>query len=254
MSKLRPGVDAGKRLFACSDLTVWQSVDELHDEDIVDRVKDLKKVQQQYRALGDQLLRIDGASLSKKDLLLVVQWKFLVGKPRQALLKHLNANTEHSVQQHSTAAIQLARSIPTFTAGTNDRSDAKAEIKQAIEALTNLHGVGPATASAVLSLVRPDVFAYMYDEAIESCGLKRTYNMTTYLAVNEHCQSVADKLGIRAWTTARVARALWTASRAKAFGLYDHTTSLTQNKTLKRVDEQSQKANPEKKRQKRSQT
>jgi hypothetical protein len=237
MSKPRPGVDSGKRLFACTDLQVWQSVDDQHDQHIVPLVKDLKAIQQRYRALGDELMHNNNKTyITKKELLLVVQWKFAVGKPRHALMKHLNANTESSVQEHSTAAIQLARSV---AVGNTETKENAVIIKKAIEALMNLQGVGPATASAVLCLVRPDVFAYMYDETIESCGLKRTYNLNTYLVMNDNCHNIAVKLGNQEWTAARVSRTLWTASRAKANGLQDHTAPIVSSNKLKRVENQS---------------
>jgi hypothetical protein len=258
MSKLRPGVDAGKRLFTCADLKVWLSVEEKHQQTLLDRIKDLKDIDQRYRSLGELLSQESKTYITQDELLLVVRWKFLVGKPRQALMKHLHSNTQLSVQEHSTAAIQFARSIsPPKNTPKEDFTETRDTIKKALEALMNLKGVGPATASAVLSLVRPDCFAYMYDEAIESCGLKRTYNLSTYISVNGHCQNIANKLNgnndnNERWTTSRVARALWIASRAKASGLQDYTEFVSRDK-LKRVDHgQCQDTKQGPKRQKRS--
>jgi hypothetical protein len=255
MSKLRPGVDAGKRLFTCTDLKVWLSVEEQFDRQILERIKDLKDIDQQYHALGEHLSHESKTHITKEELLICVRWKFLVGKPRQALMKLLHSNTETSVQEYSTTSIKFARSISPTNTPKEDIAEIRDKVKKAMEALMNLKGVGPATASTVLSLVRPDFFAYMYDEAIESCGLKRTYNLSTYITVNEHCQNIANNLNGNnddKWTASRVARALWTASRAKAYGLPDHTAISSRDK-LKRVDNgQSQDAKQGTKRQKRS--
>jgi len=40
-------------------------------------------------------------------------------------------------------------------------------MQEAITEMGKLQGVGPATASAILTLVRPDVFCYLYDEVID---------------------------------------------------------------------------------------
>ena len=214
MSKPRPGVAAAKRLAKCSDNNTWESVEALLPE-VVNHVDGLKKIEKDVR---ERLLPKDSRKtfITKEDLLAVVNWKFSVGKPRHALMKHLKSNTETSVRENSSAAFAKARNAGTKTA--------LAMTKNALEDLINLKGVGPATASAVLALVRPDLFAYMYDEAIECFLPKRTYTMSTYLTLNTHCTEIASKLG-HGWTTSRVARALWTAARANAYGLHDHTLS-----------------------------
>lgn len=57
--------------------------------------------------------------------------------------------------------------------------------KGAINALTTLTAVGPATASAVLAAAAPEKFAFMADEAIDSVGVgPRNYSLSQYLAFN----------------------------------------------------------------------
>jgi hypothetical protein len=171
-------------------------------------------------------------------------------------MKHLESNSESSVQEHSRHSIEIARTeIPDGqqdgTAMTHVMSLSKERIKKALEALMNLKGVGPATASAILSLVRPDSFAYMYDEAIESCLLKRTYNLSTYLTFNDQCMLVAATLD-NGWTARRVARALWTAAKALAYGLHDHTNNLpTQRKATRGLDNKHE-SKPKRRRTKRA--
>jgi hypothetical protein len=106
----------------------------------------------------------NGIILLPDELLTVVQWILSVGKPRNALLKLLKANSDATIiEKHSKAAFAKARQIP------ND-----ATIKEAMEDLMELQGIGPATASAILALVEPEIFGYMYDETIETFIPKRS--------------------------------------------------------------------------------
>ena len=102
MSKPRPGVEAGKRLFACQNIEVWQLVDTQHDIHVLDQIKTLKQVDIQYRALGTLLNEQGKEFITKDELLLVVKWKFLVGKARPALMKHLHSNSDDDVKKSST--------------------------------------------------------------------------------------------------------------------------------------------------------
>jgi hypothetical protein len=220
MSKPRPGMAAAKRLVGCSDRKIWSLVEAMYPE-VVTKIDGLKEIDEEYSSLGGLLLSKEDTSkqyITKDELLkVVVKWKFKVGKPRLALMKHLNSNTETSVVEHSTDAIEKAR---TAAYKTEDSTT-----KKALEDLTKLKGVGPATASAILVLVQPDAFAYMYDEVIECFLPKRTYTLKTYMSLNEGCLEIASKLG-NGWSTSRVARTLWIAARANAYDLHDHTLSI----------------------------
>mmetsp|Transcript_16042 Transcript_16042/g.17957 ORF Transcript_16042/g.17957 Transcript_16042/m.17957 type:complete len:241 (-) Transcript_16042:40-762(-) len=216
MSKPRPGVEAAKRLAKCTDEKIWGLVEVLYP-DIVAEIDGLKEINEEYCSLGRSLSKDSSKmSITKDELFKVVNWKFKVGKPRNALMKHLRSNTETSVVENSANAIEKARR----TAGT------KMDLaKNALECLIKLNGVGPATASAILVLVQPDLFAYMYDEVIECFSPKRTYTLKTYISVNECCHEIASTLG-NEWNPSRVARTLWIAARANAYNLHDHTLSM----------------------------
>mmetsp|Transcript_9862 Transcript_9862/g.24003 ORF Transcript_9862/g.24003 Transcript_9862/m.24003 type:complete len:217 (+) Transcript_9862:149-799(+) len=204
----RPGVDAAKRLSVCEDARLWKLVEGKHP-DIAVRLADYTKIERNYRKLGKNLSRDSSKkSISKDELFTAVYWKFKVGKPRLALMNYLRSNSEESVQKHSTLAIDKAR------------TDSEDDDYDAIDELTKIQGVGPATASAVLSLVRPDRFAYMYDEVIECFLPKRTYTLSTYIIVNNNCMNIASKLG-KGWTTSRVATALWIAAKSNAIKLIE---------------------------------
>eukprot|EP00980_Cylindrotheca_fusiformis_P002421 scaffold575_cov104-Cylindrotheca_fusiformis.AAC.7 len=72
-------------------------------------------------------------------------------------------------------------------------------------------------------MIRPDLFCFLYDECIDTFLPKRTYTLPVYIAVNEECTKLSQKL--KGWTPARVARALWVAARENSLGLSagDHT-------------------------------
>lgn len=73
-------------------------------------------------------------------------------------------------------ALNCARKIINDDASvskSSSNSDKNKVTQEALEHLTVLKGVGPATASAFLCLARPDVFCYMYDEVIDCFENKR---------------------------------------------------------------------------------
>jgi len=210
MTKPRPGVAASKRLAKCKDESVWIAVEEQYDTVKTFLKKGFDEIEKNYEKVGRDW-EIDALTFTKDQLLDVVAWKFAVGKPRNALLKHLHSNTETSVQEHSLGAMTQA------CHKTND-----VDIEKCIKECTKLKGVGPATASALLTLVNPSTFAYMYDEVIDCFLPKRTYTLPTYLAMNQDCMRIAESLG-KEWTASRVARVLWVAARSHAYDLDDHT-------------------------------
>ena len=106
------------------------------------------------------------------------------------------------------------------------------QVISAINHLCELNGVGPATASAILCLIKPEHFAFMDDEVIE-CLLpnkKRGYTLGIYMEVNGRCREIADELNLarrkkkrkrnveevttdgpssEEWTCCKVGKAIW---------------------------------------------
>jgi hypothetical protein len=233
MSKPRPGIAAAKRLSKSTDVKLWELVESQFDTAIIHQIDNFNEVDRAYQNLRESLNDDSKIYITKEELFTVVKWKFMVGKPRHALMKHLQANSETSIIEQSTIAIREAKDE---------------NIKIAIETLADLKGVGPATASAVLSLVAPNAFCYMYDEVIETFLPKRNYTLSTYLSTNDHCMEVASKLG-NGWTPCRVAKVLWTAARVNAYGLCDHTQQKSVGGEKNIVDEAEQ-SSPKKRRRK----
>ena len=140
-----------------------------------------------------------------EQLCTVMKWKFSKGKSRP-LWKHINANSEESVQQYSKIAFSKVFE------NVNESS-----ISAAINELSNLKGVGPAGASAILSLFRPELFVFMDDEVIECLYEgKRDYTLKVYTIINNKCKEIALQLG-EDWNSRRVGRALWTAAIVSAY-------------------------------------
>ena len=65
-------------------------------------------------------------------------------------------------------------------------------------------------------------------KAIDCFLAKRTYTLPVYLKVNEECKSISDSMD--GWTPSRVARVLWLAARACAWGKEDYTLNKEEEK------------------------
>lgn len=135
-----------------------------------------------------------------EELIQIVKWKLMRGKFRPRLTDLVRINTETAVLQISKKAF---------------RKPPK-ELSQAITALTNLKGVGPATASAILAAAFPDDVPYMADESMLSTpGIEATdYTLAEYLNYAEHIKVCADRLRKldpkSNWTPHKVELTLWT--------------------------------------------
>ena len=197
----RPGVQAA------IDLSGQPSSAALGWNNALDRYNDMLSAKG-----GKELVRLDeelggrdyhNLPFTKDDLWKVVQWKFLKGKPRHALKKLLESNTDKSVQNSTREALRLA---------------ADKDHQAALDRLCGLRGGGPATASAVLSFAYPDYYAFMDDEVIECLyENKRGYTSRIYWEVNDKCRALAESLS-GDWTPRRVGMALWAAARLSACG------------------------------------
>ena len=228
----RPGVEGAVRLVELvdSDLDharqVWRDVESKYPEMIAEKGgKKLKLLEEFCQDLGDGLREklanpaSDDFHISQEQLLKIVEWKFAKGKPRYALMKHLNANTETTIQDCSSRAFNIV---------SDKEKDSDLIIKKSIDTLCELKGVGPATASAILCLLRPDLFSFMDDEVIESLyANKRGYTFAIYRQVNQRCTELANVLLDDYWNPWRVGRALWTASKLYAANDEHFLTLLT---------------------------
>ena len=273
MSKKRPGYEASKRL--CDTIKFIDDDDDSSDNDsndhsdasivklwtdieaqlpeVLSSIPNLTTLTTSRQELMSKLSRAGNKdfgedddddddnylSLSKNELMTVVQWKFAVGKTRNALLGHLRSNKETTVKASTRSALSVALNMVCVDEdgdeGDAQEEKAKNNVKTAITELTApLAGVGPATASAILSMIRPDEFCYMYDEVIDCFSSKRSYSLKEYLLVNQECTKIAQSLNKmmkqkkdqskkkkkkakmeqeQPWTSFRVSQTLWIAAR-----------------------------------------
>lgn len=189
----------------------------------------LVKLDKQREGIAKTWTASNDEQCMTKDQLLdtMIEWKFTKGKPRNALKPMLKSNTESSVVTASKLAFEVADSIQKFGIDNAESTTGKynTSISRALNHLCELKGVGPATASAILCLYRPDVYAFMDDEVIECLyNGKRGYTMKIYLEVNERCAEIATELNNEKesaeeeWTPCKVGKALWTLATMSATG------------------------------------
>jgi hypothetical protein len=90
----------------------------------------------------------------------------------------------------------------------------KADVFGAIGLLTQLKGIGPATASLLLAVHDPENVIFFSDEAFYwlCCGGSRTplkYNMKEYTELTERSNALTKRLGVKAVDVERVAYVLF---------------------------------------------
>jgi hypothetical protein len=127
--------------------------------------------------------------LSKDEVLKLVQWKMLHGKFRPTLTKLVTSNDE---------AIVKAKTTEGF---------ATTDVLKALDALSKLSGIGPATASLLLSVNDPDNVPFFSDELFRFVHLEQgkdgevigwdrkiAYNKKEYAQMYERCQALRDMI------------------------------------------------------------
>lgn len=128
--------------------------------------------------------RQTSANMSKDDLIKLVEWKLARGKWRPKLLDYAKQQEDAVVKDVTEVAFKIL---------SGGSIDTLASIKGAISQLTQLKGVGPATASAALAAVCPHA-PFMSDEALEALTGKRDYTLPAYMRLVEDLQQKCMEL------------------------------------------------------------
>jgi len=139
------------------------------------------------------------AHLTHEEMVQTIKWKLARGQFRPRLKDLIQMNTPRVVMQETKKAFRaLAK---------------KNDLEAAISALSNLKGVGPAMASAVLAAGAPEVAPFMADECLLSMpeveGID--YTMKEYMKLVEKTNQCVERLNAQggSWNPHKVELAIW---------------------------------------------
>ena len=149
--------------------------------------------------------RRDPPFLTHDELVRVTEWKMRRGVWRERNRRLVAANPPAAVEEASRAAFAA---IP--------------DLRRPVTLLAALAGVGPATASAMLAGVRPDLYPF-FDEVVarQIPGLgpvtfSAAYYQRYAARLRERAAALAAECAGAAWTAHDVSQALWAAAGGKA--------------------------------------
>ena len=173
------------------DIEAFNALLEEYQNVIPSKLSDLDY--QRYDAIPQMLKERKGTpSLSKAQVSTLVDWKLSHGKFRPAL--------KGLVQQNDDVVTTTRDAFTTFS---NLGKDAKA-VKEALNILTVLRGIGPATASLLLAVFDPDTVPFFSDELFRWCSFEDgkgqgwdreiKYNVKEYLELFDRVSTFRTRL------------------------------------------------------------
>jgi hypothetical protein len=159
---------------------------------VPEKLRDLDEAR--YNTIPSRLSKEkDNNSLSKSEVATLVDWKLSHGKFRPILRALVQQNSEKAVVETTEEAFR------TYGSSKKNEKDAKT----ALATLTKLKGIGPATASLLLSVNSPDIAPFFSDELFRWAmyedgrgkGWDREikYNVKEYLELYEHVASFRER-------------------------------------------------------------
>ncbi|CAG7724413.1 unnamed protein product [Allacma fusca] len=133
------------------------------------------------------------------ELVTIMKWKLARGKFRPRLKELVTMNSPRVVETESRKAFRALFK--------------KEDLGASIQYLCNLKGIGPATASAIVTAAAPERAAFMADECLAAVpeieGID--YTLQEYLEMLKHIQQAVARLGgPDEWNPHQVELALWT--------------------------------------------
>jgi len=190
-----------KRLWPSDSLEEWRAA--LQSYEAVIAQQDSQRLPEHdrwYREdLPKTLLARRPAHVTLPELVQITEWKMARGVWRARNLALVRGNPADNVIETSTKALASA---PHPTAP--------------IATLSELAGIGPATASAVMASAAPDEYPFLDDlvaAQVPSLG-EVAYTPSYYARYSTALRERADRLG-HDWTSTLVERALWANSGGK---------------------------------------
>ncbi|GIL66702.1 hypothetical protein Vafri_20190 [Volvox africanus] len=206
------------RLWSSNDVKAWDEVRKLYNEavtvagasgkskaafPVLDRWYRIDLAAAVRVANSSEALGAQGPWITRLQLEKLVEWKLARGQWRPRLLGYARAQPAGAVEAASAKALSALRGYsPPATPGVQGTSAGGAvgvpdtALRSAMDALTALKGVGPATASALLSAACPHVL-YMGDEALAACrpaGRQSDYSLKAFLELASRLQQKARQL------------------------------------------------------------
>jgi hypothetical protein len=180
-------------------------------EELVRMVGAKKKIENEIGLLNrwwmNDLPKLD--SLHANELSKCARFKMTRGKMRP-LQKLVDSNAEAEVGRVSEQAFLSLR---------------QGKWKKGVEELSELKGVGVATATFIACRIAPQLCPFMADEALEGCGYPRDYSMKVWEQFRRELVDKAARLnedeGAGRWSAEDVGRSLWCAAMMSVFGIDD---------------------------------
>ncbi|KAH9881594.1 hypothetical protein IAQ61_000320 [Plenodomus lingam] len=170
---------------------------------------------QRYETIPATAICEDGsANLTKSMVETLVEWKLKHGTFRPKLLSLVQSNDAASVLNITTAAAEVAKTA------------AVADVQAGLKLLTQLRGVGPATASLLLSVLRPADVPFFSDELFRWCvwgeadgeaGWRRgiKYTAKEYGVVVEKVGELRRRLGVQRVQAVHVEKVAWVLGKER---------------------------------------
>ena len=139
--------------------------------------------------------------MTLKQLERLMIWKLRRGVFRPTLMGLIRRNENKSVVELTEAGFKAAH----------------LNVEEGIDVLCQLKGVGPATASAILSVYLPTEVPFMSDEAMDAVlGLPRLYTKAQFIQYQKALKNKYEKLG-STWSPATIEKTLWCAAMLSKF-------------------------------------
>jgi hypothetical protein len=203
-------------LWSSTDCRAWQDKLVQYEALILAHgVNQLPELDAWYRGeLPGRLAARHPAHVTKDEFLDILRWKMKRGDWREVNRVRIANTDARVIERAAREAYAAAHVLPADTA------TASREFKQPVKLLSELDGVGPATASAVLAPYRPDLYPF-FDEWIgrQIPGLgKVAFTPSYYWKYAEALRNKAKELQALCsarWNAHQVGQALWVESGGK---------------------------------------
>lgn len=158
-----------------------------------------------WTKLGTEARKRSPAHIESAEYCRLVKWKLKRGKWRPRLQRFADELAPSLIKEASSKALASLE---------------KGDTRDALKALVELRGCGPATASAVLAACDGNV-PFMSDELLSAVfNGKRDYTIPSFLRLIDRVQLKSEQLGV-GWNARKIEHAMFAAAIAKQVGKED---------------------------------